>query len=270
MIKAKVKPDIHTYNELMKIYLSSGPLKLDEVFILYNQLTKIMDPNITTYMNLLRACALTENVALAEEIYGWTIHKFKIKENKYIPTQVYNAMMDVYAEARNDRIYPFFEQMMTKKIPTDGMTFNALAKAAIFLDQKHKLVYLPELMRVEGVLQKELSKPVRAEIYEAMKNHSHYYKDNDTKPKAYYKDKERRDTILFEFRTSTHILTNKWGRDEDIHNYSFWRDAKPYLEKYTIDTSKVLTPKLDRMHSYEINDFSLDLPEEIKGPVLPK
>lgn len=272
MKKKGVVPDIVTYNSLMKVFLSTGPSTLTSVFQVYNESVEKVEPNISTYVNLLRACALSENVKLAEEIYGWTIYKFKTKQNDFVGIQLYNAMMDVYAEARNDRIYPFFEQMLQKEIPVDGMTFNILAKAAIFMDQRHKLAFLPELMRVEGVLQKELSKPVRQEIFSAMKKHSHYFKRDDMSVKSMKKEVERRQALLLEFKNTSHVFMNKWGRDEDIHSYHVFNSAKPYLEKYLIDPAKIQKPIYETSFGEE-NQFLEEIkefPAEISGPDFPR
>jgi len=270
-MKANVTPDISTYNSLMKVQLSGGLGNSEKVFDTYNELVKIMDPNVSTYIFLLRACALIDNASLAEEIYGYAIYRFKIKEkNDFVGIQLYNAMLDVYAEARNDRIYPFFEQMIQKELPIDGMSFNTFAKAMIFLDQRYKLVFLPEMMRIEGVLQKELSKPVRQEIFEAMGKHSFEYKARDNSPKVVKEEIVSRAGLWAEFRNPSHILMNKWGREEDIHDFHIYKDIKPVLGKYLVDPSKVLKPDFTTMHTYDSGHKDPMIPDDIKGPVYPK
>jgi hypothetical protein len=272
MKKSGHVPDVVTFNSLMKVQLSAGRKQVEQSFNTFNEMSETVNPNLSSFGLLLRACSMIENVSLGEEIYSFAIYKFlhsnPAPENQ-LTINFYNCMLDVYAEGRNDRILPFFEQMVQKKISVNGLSFNSLAKALIFMDQRHKLVYLPEMMRVEGVLQKELGRPIRSEIFEAMKQHSHYYKADDLKTPSMNREIEERFKVFSQFTNSSHVLMNAWGRDEDIHHYTVYKRTKPLMEKYKVDFSKVLTPDFSkfktRVSQETVDKLMGSVPANLKG-----
>jgi hypothetical protein len=179
----------------------------------------------------MRACTLMENYELAEEIYSVVISKYKVLTNTPIGIQFYNLMLENYAEARVDLYEVFFKQMIQKKLPVNGATFSAYAKGIIFRDEREKLINMVELMRVEGVLQSELSKPMRSEIFSAFHNKSTFYKTKNRGMLEFMKD-GKEDPFL-EFRDLKGSNSQPWGRHVDTKSLSLMSLMKPHIDRYT-------------------------------------
>jgi hypothetical protein len=259
-----LRPDIVTYNTMMKVQMSGGYANVVKVFDTFNQLQSVSQRNkkeadMISFTTLLRACSILERVDVAEEIYTFVIHAYdserlkslkEIKKDKVqvqvdepdaIPIQFFNTMLDVYAEAASPYAEVFFRQMLEKKMPIDGVTFNTYAKACIFRDERIKLVEIPELMRVEGVLQRELSQPVREEITAAYNKHIaplKYKKENQTgrflKTRGYdvpVRGGGEREDFFEELRN-----VRPWGRYVDLKDTKFLNLLDyTHLHKFTVN-----------------------------------
>ena len=239
----------------MKVQLSCGPAEVFKVFNTFNQIqANDMKPSIVTYATILRACSLLERDDVAEELYVYLLTqlcKTRVKsddDSSYLTSQdisihLFNTMLDCYAEARNRFASFYFHQMLEKKLPVNGMSFNAYAKACIFMDERERLAEVPELMRVHGVLNNELSEPVRQEINRAYEQYSvkHYKKTADY---AFYKqhtDQSIRAHYMDPFEAIRSYPV--WGRRIDYGDYKFMKLLKPYLDKYALDVDKLLAMK---------------------------
>lgn len=233
----KLLPDIVTYNSFLKVQLSAGDLNAVQVFKTYNKMQEegIVAPNLATFTLLLRACALFELEQVGEEIFSYAtqIHLPQAKEK---PTmQFYNAMLDVYAESRSEQVHRFFEYLIKNNFPVNAQTFNIYAKACIFKDERHRLPELAELMRVEGIVQRDLGKPIRQEIAEAYEKHTTPYNPAKEAFKEYKQGGKRLD-----FFANIRYAPPAWGRRVDQWDYLFFNKLMPYIKKYTIDTEKLL------------------------------
>lgn len=256
-----LQPDTVSYNSLMKVQLSAGPRNVLNVFRTFNDMQhksltqQTLQPSVATFISLLRACALLERPDLAEEIYEYALTK-ELKESgaasaaesassplmyseittpKHVGIHFYNTMLDVYAESRHKSMFPFFEQMVFKNLPLNGQTFNIFSKGCIFMDDRMRLVELGEMMRVEGVMQRELAEPIRKEITDAYRDHTI---ENYPYSKSYrfLLDNERRlkDELLDPI-----IETPGWGRMIDVRDIRFLEILKPYLDKYIINADEI-------------------------------
>lgn len=254
-----LRPDIITYNTMMKVQMTGGYANVVKVFETFNQLQSVTQRNkksadIISFTTLLRACSLLERVDVAEEIYTFVIHAFDNQEFKsleqalqeksqvqvdsQIPIQFFNTMLDVYAEVASPYAETFFRQMLTQKLPVDGVTFNTYAKSCIFRDERIKLTDIPELMRVEGVLQRELSQPVRDEINAAYNKYTaplKYKKENQNarfmKPRGFDAPGVEREDFFGDLRQ-----TRPWGRYVDLKDTKFLKLLEySQLHKFTVD-----------------------------------
>ena len=167
-------------------------------------------------------------------------------------------MLDCYAEASSPLAFNFFDEMLKKNLPVDGGTFSAYAKACIFQDERIRLLEMVELMRAEGVLQMELSKPIRQEVYEAQKKYS---KSNLKRTPVTISNEMRKKGIDYfeEFRGVGTIGEIPWGRRVDLHSPEVMDLLQPYLQKYTV--------KLENLAKIEI---SSNLPPSERDTKLPE
>eukprot|EP01080_Neovahlkampfia_damariscottae_P012065 gene12065-5559_t len=239
-LKNKNMPlDINTFNSFIKVQMTCGKQEVLNSFSTFNDAVSKLDANIGSYGLLLRACSLVQNIDVAEEIYTYTNLKKKRDgvDSEHIGISFYNTMLDCYAEAASPVAFSFFHEMLKNGLPVDGGTFNAYAKACIFQDERIRLVEMVELMRVHGVLQLELSKPVRQEIYAAQKRYSKY---NDArKPVNIANEMEKKGIDVFEdFRGIGTFGEIPWGRRVDLHSPEVMQYLQPYLQKYTVDIEK--------------------------------
>jgi hypothetical protein len=251
----------------MKVQMSCGKEEIFNSFNTFNQAVSKAEPNIGSYGLLMRAASLIQKLDLAEEIYAYTLSKFKNSQD--IGISLHNTMLDNYAEAESPLAYTFFKQMLKNELPVNGGTFNAYAKACIFLDERHKLIDMVELMRVEGVLQMELSKPVRDEIHEAFKKYS---KNSESrKPTNIALDLHEKGIDHFEsLRVVGNIGEMPWGRRVDIHSPELMKYLTPHLQKYTIDMNKLMEPKDLQSYQHKVvlpADFERSL-KEADDPLL--
>ncbi len=246
----QLKPTVASFNALMKVQLSCGIKGTQAMFSTFNRMQEesiiypYLIPNMNTFVILLRGCAIMEQVPLAEEIYSYAMAEAKKRSpdasQPDVGIQLHNAMLDVYSEARDTKAFAFFETILLRKFPVNGITFNTYAKACIFRDERIRLVRMTELMRVEGVLQKELSAPIRKEIIESYRTHT---EDNYAYSKEYRRLKENDDLIRDRLFTPIFEIAS-WGRLVDLKDLEFLEAIKPYLDKYTIDVHRVSNFKL--------------------------
>ena len=231
---------------------------------------------LTTFGTLLRACSMIEQKELAEEIYFFALREI-IKDRLVVSHEkpwsatdsvsyltFCNTMLDVYAEARDPFAFNFFEQMVAnsssahfskqkldektryKRSPKllgslNGVTFNSYAKACIFMDHRIKLVEMAERMRVEGVLQAELSKPVRLEIKEAIETYTkQFHKQHrsellsegphDMIATDHFAD--LRDFLVIDPEEEDNAA---WGREIDTRDFKFMKFLKPTQDMFKIE-----------------------------------
>lgn len=260
-----LRPDIVTYNTMMKVQMSGGYNNVVKVFDTFNQLQAVTMRNqkqadIISYTTLLRACSLLERVDIAEEIYSFIIHskddsllnaslrteeqalqdqsQVQLSSTSNLPIQFFNTMLDVYAEVASPYAETFFRQLLSVKMPVDAVTFNTYAKSCIFRDERIKLVEIPELMRVEGVLQRGLSQPVRDEIQYAYNKHTaplKYKHENQRerfiKPKTPLDASEHNEDFFKDLRE-----VRPWGRYVDLKDTKFLKLLEyTQLHKFTVD-----------------------------------
>ncbi|KAL9652740.1 hypothetical protein ABK040_010774 [Willaertia magna] len=238
------------------------------------------DELLVTFGTLLRACSMLEQVGLAEEIYFFALQeiiKDRLANSHEKPWRssesvsyltFFNTMLDVYSESRDPFAFKFFEQMIAnssgahyankqfssegkqryKRNPRllgslNGVTFNNYAKACIFMDQRVRLVEMVERMRVEGVLQSELSKPVRDEIKHALETYTEqFYKKHrsellpeglhDRIATDYFAD--LRDFMIIDTDDEANLA---WGREVDTRDFKFMKYLKPTHDMYRIELS---------------------------------
>jgi hypothetical protein len=246
-----LQPDTITYNAFMKVQISAGKDEIIRAFETFNQLITAVEPDMATYVTLLRACTILESVELAEEIYLTALNWAKENEgrqathrstaNNHVGIGLYNTMLDAYSESRSPMAFSFFDQLISKKLPVDGVTFNTYAKACIFMDQRIRLVQLPELMRVEGIMQKELSAPVRLEIKRAFEIHAlpDALKQKNIDSQYYLESKKGiNDTQHGDFFEDL-MNVQPWGRRIDERDYIFMKLLDDTtLKKFRIDIDK--------------------------------
>lgn len=262
-----LRPDLVTYNTMMKVQMSGGYANVVKVFDTFNQLQSVSqrnqkDADMITYTTLLRACSILERVDVAEELYSFIIHardqSLKQSVNRTeqeahqhqsqaqvdysdVPIQFFNTMLDVYAEAASPYAETFFRQLLQAKVPVDAITFNTYAKSCIFRDERVKLVDIPELMRVEGVLQRGLSQPVRDEI--------NYAYNKYTAPLKYKRENQME---RFMKPTSASVVMDPSKPREDF--FQDLRQVRPWGRYIDLKDTKFL-----KMLEYaQLHKFSLD------------
>jgi hypothetical protein len=251
--------NMNSFNSLMKVQMSCGKDEIFHSFTTFNEGVSKTEPNVGSYGLLMRAASLIQKLELSEEVYAVALSKFKNSQD--IGISLHNSMLDNYAEAQSPLAYSFFNQMLKNEFPVNGGTFNAYAKACIFMDERHKLVDMVELMRVEGVLQMELSKPVRDEIHAAFQKYSKY--SEARKPTNIAKDQHEKGIDHFEsLRIVGNVGEMPWGRRVDIHSPELMKYLTPHLQKYTIDMNKLMEPK--DLASYQ---HKLVLPVDIERSI---
>ena len=169
----KMQPDVISYNCIMKVQLSAGPLYAERTFVTLNHMLDAgIKPNIATYATLLRACSMLNKPEEAKSLYRAVISSHDPKE---ITIHLHNTMLDVFAELGSIDSIVLFEHLLKRSFmnPTpDGMTFNIMVKALVLREERHKLMELAEHMRVNGVLQRELSAQARREIFDSYRVYS--------------------------------------------------------------------------------------------------
>ena len=250
-----------TFNQLQSSGVTQSPLYREQL--------------LTTFGTLLRACSMLEQTQLAEEIYFFALQElikdrlatshekpWKLSDSVSYLT-LCNTMLDVYAEARDPFAFNFFDQMVAnssaahysnqnieksryKRSPKllgslNGITFNTYAKACLFLDQRIRLVEMAERMRVEGVLQSELSQPVRLEIKHALETYTeqfHKQHRSELLPEGPH-DLIASD-LFYDLRDFLIIDPDEednaaWGREVDTRDFKFMKFLKPTQDLYKID-----------------------------------
>ncbi|KAG2374118.1 hypothetical protein C9374_011197 [Naegleria lovaniensis] len=251
-----------TFNELQASGIGQSPMYKEQL--------------LTSMGTLLRACSMLEQVQLAEEIYFFALQDIIKERLGYSHEKPWtasesvsyltfcNTMLDVYAESRDPFAFKFFEQMVAnsssahfsnqkidqktrfKRSPKllgslNGITFNTYAKACIFMDHRMKLVEMAERMRVEGVLQSELSKPVRLEIKHALETYTQPLHKvhraellsegpHDMIATDHFAD--LRDFLIIDVDDENAAA---WGRDVDTKDFKFMKFLKPTHDMYKID-----------------------------------
>lgn len=226
---------------------------MEECFATYNRLVKKANPNIGTFGLLLRACSIIENDEVAEELYGFAMRAFQGAKatssgSTNIGMQFHNAMLDCYAETRNPLAFSFFDYLRRSKKKLDGMTFNSLAKAIIFRDERHQLIEMTEIMKVEGVLQIELSRPVRQEIYEAHQKHLNIVREREDR---YSTGRDRADfmkpTLMNRLTGDLDEDNGKaWGSFYDLTQFEFLKFMRGEMIENSLDLNDILKTTPDK------------------------
>eukprot|EP00761_Pharyngomonas_kirbyi_P013355 gb/GECH01013383.1/.p1 GENE.gb/GECH01013383.1/~~gb/GECH01013383.1/.p1 ORF type:complete len:389 (+),score=104.51 gb/GECH01013383.1/:1-1167(+) len=171
MERAGVERNVVTMNSLMKVYLTCGETGIQNMFdTLATMPNDHIRPNMASLATMMRGLSILGAAEDALLVYNGAL---SIRDQSSILPSVddnnifiHNLVLDTLAEAKDDRIDSIYESVVDRGI-ADGGTFTAYIKSLILRDLKQHLPQVAEVMRVNGVLQKELTKTAQHELHQA-------------------------------------------------------------------------------------------------------
>eukprot|EP00817_Percolomonadidae_sp_ATCC50343_P005224 CAMPEP_0117429098 /NCGR_PEP_ID=MMETSP0758-20121206/8672_1 /TAXON_ID=63605 /ORGANISM="Percolomonas cosmopolitus, Strain AE-1 (ATCC 50343)" /LENGTH=191 /DNA_ID=CAMNT_0005215847 /DNA_START=572 /DNA_END=1147 /DNA_ORIENTATION=+ len=181
------------------------------------------------FVTAIRVAAALEDIDAAEEIHAFAMELVERGElnseiaAKQLP-QLHAGLLDAYAEGRSKRALRYFETLIrSSQTPVILDTFTAYIKACLFLDERPRLIYLPQLLHKEGIPQGALPKIHQQEIKAAVNR----YAAHNEKPASIRKKEELNDVNPLEQLRQVKTWGQQVDRLDDYFRDFMYKDI-PY------------------------------------------
>jgi pentatricopeptide repeat protein len=141
-----IKPDVYTYNSMIKAF-SRDLVKVEKLYL--KMIEKRIDPNVVIYNTMIDVYAKNGKLEKAIKVFA------SMKKDGIIPTVVtYNSMIDAYSKSGQiDNAIEVFASMKKDGVKPDDSSFSALldcyAKSGKHLDD---IMYILKKMKGSSVV----------------------------------------------------------------------------------------------------------------------